>query len=334
MFGLPHPPPDTRTERRPFTFCPSDGNKEDKEQLYHCRATAAATVIITVVLLLSLLCAFPLTSSRRHRSSDNASHCTYRSTNDANQKRWGISSKRSILIPVSRHGSRAALATTNGNNSETYAADGCHSTEISCISLSTEISCIDLWQVGERHSAEANQQFTNRHSSSEAFLPRILGGLPLVSEAGSLCYMMPGCGRGSRTKNSYHRIPPSRTPENDSDYSFPAHRTYIPHWVMSTYLALHYQSTAVAMHLGSQAKQSSGVAGQEFYSLLDAIALKANAWKVYGSVALPLQIRQRRPRRKLYTDTKNYNFLELLPLPLMKAFPNDVLPGYHVGRPA
>ena len=86
---------------------------------------------------------------------------------------------------------------------------------------------------------------------------------------------------------------------------------------MSTYLALHYQSTAVAMHLGSQARQSSKVAGQEFYSLLDAIALKANAWKVYESVALPLQIRQRRPRRKLYTDTKNYNFLEPLPLPLM-----------------
>ena len=209
------------------------------------------------MFLFSLLCAFPLTSSRRHRSSDNASHCTYRLTNDANQERWGVSSKRSILIPVFRPGSRAALVTTNGNNSETYAADGCHSAEISYISLPTEISCIDLWQVGERHPAEANKQFTNRHSSSEAFLPRILGGLPLVSEAGSLCCMMPGCGRGSRMKNTDQLIPPPRTPENDSDYSFPAHGTDIPYWVMSTYSALHCQSTAVSMHLGSQSRKLS-----------------------------------------------------------------------------
>ena len=33
------------------------------------------------------------------------------------------------------------------------------------------------------------------------------------------------------------------------------------------------------------------------------------------SVALPTQIRQRRPRRKLYIDTINYNFLQPLPPP-------------------
>ena len=33
------------------------------------------------------------------------------------------------------------------------------------------------------------------------------------------------------------------------------------------------------------------------------------------SVALPTQIRQRRPRRKLYIDTNTYNFLQPLPPP-------------------
>ena len=55
--------------------------------------------------------------------------------------------------------------------------------------------------------------------------------------------------------NSDHRIPPSRTPENDSDYSFPAHGTDISFWVMPTNLALHYQSTAITMRLGGRARK-------------------------------------------------------------------------------
>lgn len=177
---------------------------DTKEQPLHCRAAAAATAIFTVVFLFSLLCAFPQTPRR-----------CYRSTNDASQIRQGLSR---ILRPVFRPGSRAALATTNRNNSNTYVADRGHP---------ADISHIGEWQVGESHPADTNQQL-----SSEVILPWILGGLLLVSVAGSLCHMMPGLGGGSRMKNSNYRIPPSWTPENNSSYGFRVHMTDISHGAM------------------------------------------------------------------------------------------------------
>ena len=50
----------------------------------------------------------------------------------------------------------------------------------------------------------------------------ILGGLILTTV---IWHMVPGLGGGSRTENFNYRIPPSWSPENDSNYSFRAYMT-------------------------------------------------------------------------------------------------------------
>ena len=112
------------------------------------------------------------------------------------------------------------------------------------------ISHISEWQVGGSHLAKTNQQ-----TLSEVILPWILGGLLLVSVAGSLCHMMPGLGGGSRMKNSNYRIPPSWTPESNSSYGFLVHMIDITHGAMLTNSALHYQCSAAFMHSGSQTRE-------------------------------------------------------------------------------
>ena len=170
---------------------------------------------------------FPLTSSR-----------SYRSTNNASQIRQGLSL---ILRPVFRPGSRALLATTNRNNGMNYVTDRGHLAYISHLSER---------QVGGSHLAKTNQQIL-----SEVTLPRILGGLLLVSVAGSLCHMMPGLGGGSRMKNPNYRILPSWTPESNSSRGFLVHMTDITHEAMLTNSALHYQCSAAFMHSGSQTRE-------------------------------------------------------------------------------
>lgn len=112
------------------------------------------------------------------------------------------------------------------------------------------ISHLSERRVGGSHLAK-----TNRQILSEVILPRILGGLLLVSVAGSLCHMMPGLGGGSRMKNSNYRILPSWTPESNSSCGFLVHTTDITHEAMLTNSALHYQCSAALMHSGSQTRE-------------------------------------------------------------------------------
>ena len=53
-----------------------------------------------------------------------------------------------------------------------------------------------------------------------ANVPWILGGLLLVTIAGTACHMMPWPGGGSRTENFNYRIPPAWSPDNDNNSSF------------------------------------------------------------------------------------------------------------------
>ena len=115
---------------------------------------------------------------------------------------------RLLLVSLFLRGSRAALVTTNGNNSDALVggrqlADT--NSRVADGSQWAEISYIGVWQF----LAKVN-------------LPWILGGLILVTIAGTLCHMMPGLGGGSRTEKFNYRIPPAWSPENDSNYSFRA----------------------------------------------------------------------------------------------------------------
>ena len=80
----------------------------------------------------------------------------------------------------------------------------------------------------------------------------ILGGLILMTV---IWHMVPGLGGGSRTENFNYRIPPSWSPENDSNYSFRAYMTDISLWVMLTDMAPHQQCAAIIMRLGGQARE-------------------------------------------------------------------------------
>ena len=87
-------------------------------------------------------------------------------------------------------------------------------------------------------------------------LPWIFGGMFLATVAGTVCHMMPGLGGGSRTENFNYRIPPSWSPEDDSNYSFRAYMTDLSLWVMLTDLAPHQQCAAIIMRLGGQLESS------------------------------------------------------------------------------
>ena len=99
--------------RRTSTCAPSTASlrsQQIKERLQLCRAAAAAaTAIITVTVILHwlLLCAFPPTSRRCYRSRTNASHVRL--------------IMRLLILSFFLPGSRAALATTNKNYSDTVA---------------------------------------------------------------------------------------------------------------------------------------------------------------------------------------------------------------------
>ena len=200
-----------------------------KERLLLCRpaAAAATATIVTVIYHWTLLCAFPPTSRR-----------CYRTTKNASQVRLIMSL---LTISFFLPGSRAALVTTNGTNSDAYVggrqlADT--NNQVADGSQLAEISDISVWQ-----------------SLAKVNLPWILGGLLLVTVAGTFCHMMPGLGGGSRTENFNYRIPPSWSPENDSSYSFRAYMTDISLWVMLTDLAPHQQCAAIIMRLGGQARE-------------------------------------------------------------------------------
>ena len=153
--------------RRTSTCAPSTASlrsQQIKERLQHCRAAAAAaTAIITVTVILYwlLLCAFPPTSRRCYRSRTNASHV-----------RLII---RLLILSFFLPGSRAALATTNRNNSDTVAG-GRQLAETSHMLASVETS-----RLKQMHDSAWR-------SPAERFLPWILGGLPLVTVAGTVSY--------------------------------------------------------------------------------------------------------------------------------------------------
>ena len=102
-------------------------------------------------------------------------------------------------------------------------------------------------------SQSADVGYTNvMQSLFRSNLLWILGGLILVTV---VWHMVPGLGGGSRTENFNYRIPPSWSPENDSNYSFRAYMTDISLWVMLTDMAPHQQCAAIIMRLGGQARE-------------------------------------------------------------------------------
>ena len=166
----------------------------EKGQL-HSHAAAAIIVTATIVingirtLLPKHLDAFPPTSR------------SYRSTALTG---WIM---RLLLVSVFLPGSRATVATAIGNGDDMHVGGS-------------------PWAeaVGDgRPLANVTENYAWHVTS----LPWIVGGLFLVTLAGTLCHMMPGLGGGSRTESFNYRIPPAWSPQNDHQYTFRAYMTDI-----------------------------------------------------------------------------------------------------------
>ena len=70
--------------------------------------------------------------------------------------------------------------------------------------------------------------------------------------------MMPAGGQNQGNSRDFnYRIPPSWSPENESNYSFRAYMTDISIWIMLTDLQPHQQCAAIVMRLGGAAREMS-----------------------------------------------------------------------------
>ena len=142
-----------------------------------------------------------------------------------------------LLVSFFLPGSRAEVVSTNdeAHSGGSQLAEAATYSEVANGSQSAEVGYTNVMQ-----------------SLFRSNLLWILGGLILMTV---IWHMMPGLGGGSRTENFNYRIPPSWSPENDSNYSFRAYMTDISLWVMLTDMAPHQQCAAIIMRLGGQARE-------------------------------------------------------------------------------
>ena len=144
-------------------------------------------------------------------------------------------------------GSRAWLVTTHGGHDDTMTVPS----QMEARLLKSE------WHPDSEPQTEASMLKSIWHNYPELAM-WLVGGLTAGYVVSALCCMMPGNSSGAgmgRPENFNYRIPPSWSPDNDSQYSFRAYMTDISLWVMLTDLAPHQQCAAIIMRLGGQARE-------------------------------------------------------------------------------